>query len=196
MNRLTMLKLMVLTLLLALPLLTWAGDADPEKMEAWARAMTPGEAHAGLAEMAGEWHYTVTLWEDSKSEPSVVSGVSLKTMIMGGRFLREELAGEFMGQPFTGYGLTGYDNVTGEYVAIWLDNMGTGIHFYTGEQGRNGERTYLSTVHDPISGKAIATRSVGRTIDRDNHNFESYMTLPDGTEFLHMQADYTRAGSH
>jgi len=196
MNRLTLLKLMVLALLTALPLLTWAGDADPEKMEAWAQAMTPGEPHAGLAEMAGEWRYTVTLWEGPKGEPTVVNGVSLKTMIMGGRFLREELTGEFMGQLFKGYGLTGHDNVTGEYISVWLDNMGTGIHFYTGEETGRGERTYTSTVHDPISGKAMATRSVGRTIDRDNHNFQSYMTLPDGNEFLHMQVDYTRAGSH
>ena len=197
MNRYTLLKLMVLALVATMPLITWAGaDADPAKMEAWTRAMTPGEPHAELAELAGEWSYTVTVWEEPKGEPTVLHGVSLKTMIMGGRFLREELTGEYMGQPFKGYGLTGHDNVTGEYVSIWLDNMGTGIHFYTGEETARGERTYTSTVHDPISGKAMATRSVGRTIDRDNHDFESYMTLPDGTEFLHMRVDYTRAGSH
>ncbi len=196
MNRLAMLMLMVLALFTALPLLTWAGDADPEKMEAWGQAMTPGEAHAGLAEMAGEWRYTVTLWEDPKGEPTVVNGVSLKTMIMGGRFLREELTGEFRGQPFKGYGVTGYDNVTGEYVAVWLDNMGTGIHFYSGEETGPDERTYHSTAHDPISGKEIASRSVGRTIDRDNHVFKSYMTHPDGDEFLHMQVDYTRSATH
>ena len=197
MNRLTLLKLMVLALVATMPLITWAGgDADPAKMEAWAKAMTPGESHAELADLAGEWRYTVTIWEDAKGEPTVLEGVSLKTMIMGGRFLREELTGEFMGQLFKGYGLTGHDNVTGEFVSVWLDNMGTGIHFYTGEETGRGERTYTSTVHDPMSGKAMTTRSVGRTIDRDNHNFESYMTLPDGTEFLHMQVDYTRAGSH
>ena len=187
MNRYTLLKLMVLALVATMPLITWAGgDADPAKMEAWARAMTPGDPHAELAALAGETSTTAT----------VLHGVSLKTMVMGGRFLREELTGEFMGQPFKGYGLTGHDNVTGEYVSIWLDNMGTGIHFYTGEETGRGERTYTSTVHDPISGKAMATRSVGRTIDRDNHDFESYMTLPDGTEFLHMRVDYTRAGRH
>ena len=171
MNRLAMLMLMVLALFAALPLLTWAGDADPEKMEAWAQAMTPGEAHAGLAEMAGEWRYTITLWEDPKGEPTVVNGVSLKTMIMGGRFLREELTGEFMGQPFKGYGLTGYDNVTGEYVAVWLDNMGTGIHFYSGEETGPGERTYHSTAHDPISGKDGKLPSVGNTVDVANATF-------------------------
>ena len=196
MSRYTLVKLMVLAMFTALPLLTWAGDADAEKMEAWARAMTPGEPHAELADQAGEWRYTVTFWEDPKGEPTVLRGVSLKTMIMGGRFLREELTGEFMGGPFKGYGLHGYDNVTGEYVAIWLDNMGTGIHFYTGQDTGKGVQTYKSEVHDPITGKAMATRSVGRTIDRDNHSFETYLTLPDGTEFLHMQVDYTRAGSH
>lgn len=196
MNRNTLWIVMVLALLTAMPLLTWAGDADPEKMEAWARAMTPGESHAELAELAGEWRYTVTLWEEPKAEPTVLHGISLKTMIMGGRFLREELTGEFMGKLFQGFGLTGYDNVTGEYVSIWLDNMGTGIHFYTGEETAKGERTYTSEMHDPITGKAMTTRSVGRTIDRDNHSFESYLTLPDGIEFLHMQVDYTRAGSH
>lgn len=191
----TVLIIMLFVLFVAMPLLTWAEESDPAKMEAWAKSMTPGEAHRGLAEMAGEWSYTVTMWEDPEAEPTVLRGVSLKTMIMGGRFLREELTGEFMGQPFKGFGVTGYDNVTQTYDSIWLDNMSTGIHFYNGEETGPDERTYSSTVHDPMTGKAMSTRSVGRTIDADHHSFESYMTLPDGSEFLHMQVDYARAGS-
>ncbi len=182
MNRYTLVKLMVLAMFAAMPLVTWAGDADPQKMEAWARAMTPGE-----------WRYTVTFWEDPKGEPTVLRGVSLKTMIMGGRFLREELTGEFMGGPFKGYGLHGYDNVTGEYVAIWLDNMGTGIHFYTGHEERDGSHVYESESHDPATRKPIATRSVGKVIDRDHHTFESYVKQSDGSEVLHMRVEYTRA---
>ena len=175
-----------------------AADGDGHEqgnMDAWVAAMTPAEAHEGLAEQAGEWRYVVTIWEGPGAEPTVLDGVSVKTMIMGGRFLEEELNGEFMGRPFRGFGITGFDNVTGEYVAVWLDNMSTGIHWYTGQEDARGVRTYKSTVNDPSSGKEIEMKSIGRTIDRNHHTFESFMTLPDGDEFLNMRVEYTRASN-
>jgi hypothetical protein len=194
-------KLTRVLLLLAFALAIFVAAAadgeghDQGDMDAWIAAMTPAKPHGGLAEQAGEWSYVVTIWEGPGAEPMVLDGVSVKTMIMGGRFLKEELTGEFMDRPFQGFGITGFDNVTGEYVAIWFDNMSTGIHWYTGREDAQGVKTYKSTVNDPSSGKAIEMKSVGRVIDRDHHTFESFVTLPDGSEFLHMRVEYTRAAS-
>lgn len=32
-----------------------------------------------------------------------------------------------MGQPFTGIGMHGYENLTKKYVTMWIDSIGTGI---------------------------------------------------------------------
>lgn len=194
MNRLKwILTIAVVTLIEAVVLMSWA--ESPGEIEAWQKAMTPGPQHAELAEQAGEWSYSVTMWQEPGAEPTTLNGVALKRMIMGGRFLEEELSGEFMGRPFRGFGITGYDNVTKELVGIWLDNAGTGIGVYTGSEDRNGVHSYTSTTHDPASGKPLRMRSVGRTIDHDHHTFESYVTMPDGSEHLHMRVEYTRVGA-
>jgi hypothetical protein len=168
----------------------WGGD--DAKMEAWMRAMAPSAPHADLAEQAGEWRYVVTYWTEPGGKPESVDGVSLKRMIMGGRYLEEELTGQFMGRPFQGFGVTGYDNVKKEYVGIWLDNARTGIEVHTGRKDEKGVQTFTSTTADPASGKPMRTRSVCRFADRDHHTIESYVTLPDGSEFLHMRIEYTR----
>ncbi len=168
-----------------------AGNVDP--MEAWLASITPGDPHAELANQAGSWNYVITFWMEPGADPGQLEGVSKKTMIMGGRYLQEELTGEFMGQPFNGFGITGYDNVTGEYVSIWLDNMSTAIHFYTGQEAADGTHVYTSESHDPATGRAIPMRSVSRNADANHHSFESFRKLPDGSEFLQMRVEYTRA---
>ena len=184
------LVLLVIAALDAVAFLAWADG--PESMEAMQRAMTPGGPHRDLADQAGSWSYVVTIFEEG-SEAMQLEGVSKKTMILGGRYLKEELRGEFMGMPFEGFGLSGYDNVTGEFRSVWLDNASTAIHYYTGHEKRDGSQEFQSTMHDPATSTAIHTRSVARTIDYDNHTFESYLKLPDGTEQLHMRVEYTRA---
>lgn len=174
---------------------TWAGTEPEAEMEAWVQAMSPGEPHARLAERAGEWKAVVTIWNESGGTPTVSEGVSLKTMVMGGRFLREEFSGEVMGRPFRGVGLTGYDNVTKEYVSVWYDNMGTGIHVSRGRDDGKRGLAFTATHHDPVTARPVKARSTSRATDPDHHAFESYNTLGDGSEFLHMRVEYTRASS-
>lgn len=173
--------------------LAYAYADEGAQMEAFVNAMTPGEAHSELADQAGTWDYTVSIYNDPNAEPTTMAGRSVKKMIMGGRFLREDLEGEFLGQRFTGLGLTGYDNVTGEWVSVWLDNMGTAIHHYTGQTADDGTKVYTAEMHDPATRKAISTRSVTRVQDRDHHTFESYVKAPDGSEVLQMRVEYVRA---
>ena len=181
----------LLAIILLTPMVAAADDAEGK--QAWMEAMTPGAQHTDLADQAGEWRYVVSIWNEPNAEPTKLKGVAVKTMMLGGRYLKEELNGEFMDRPFQGFGITGYDNVTQQYVSIWIDNMGTGIHFYTGHEERDGSHVYESESHDPATRKPIATRSVGKVIDRDHHTFESYVKQSDGSEVLHMRVEYTRA---
>ena len=48
-------------------------------------------------------------------------------MMLGGRVMAERMEAKMAGQPFSGLGMTGYDNTSGQYWSTWSDSMGTGI---------------------------------------------------------------------
>ena len=191
-------RVLVLLVLGALAMLSQVLGAEAQanaKMEAWARAMAPGEPHTALAELAGDWRYVVTFWEEPGTPPATYKGLATKTMILGGRFLQEEISGEPTDHPFKGFGITGYDNVTKQYVGMWLDNHNTGISSSTGQRDSKGVQTFQSSFSDPATGKTVRKRSVARVVDRDHHTYESFVTMPDGKEWLHMRIEYTRTVS-
>jgi len=188
--------LVVLALLLAaVPAVAQEGEMNAEMQEmmaAWQKAMTPGEAHSHLADMAGTWTMTVTSWQSPDTEPMVASGSCERTMELGGRVLVERVATEMMGQTFEGVGQTGYNNVTGEYWSTWADNMSTGLISMTGEV--EGETmVFEGETTDPIKGKMIPMRVVISHDGPDKEISEFYMAGPDGEMWKSMVIVYERS---
>ncbi len=104
-------------------------DMSPEDqamMEAYMKAGMPSDAHKMLAESVGNWKATVKSFM-GPGEPMVSEGTSTREMILDGRVLKDVFKGDFMGTPFVGQGMSGYDNVTGKYWSTWNDSMSTGI---------------------------------------------------------------------
>jgi hypothetical protein len=184
---------LVAAILIVMPTMVVAEHSE-EEMAQWQRAATPGAAHGELAQQAGSWTYVVTIWEGPNSEPMRLEGIAKKTMVMGGRYLQEELSGAFMGQEFTGFGITGYDNVAAEFVSIWLDNMSTTMARSTGKNDGSGTLVFRSEHLSP-SGEKLKTRSLIDVTDGDHHTYQAYMTKRGEKEFLHMSVEYTRVGS-
>lgn len=135
----------------------YASPAMAEMMAAFEKAGMVTDHHRALERMAGSWELTVKMWMDPAGEPMVSQATSEAKMILGGRFLAEEVTGEFMGQEFQGYGLTGYNNISGEYEATWADNMSTTLYRYTGMLNESGEFVMEGKMLDPMSGDAIPT---------------------------------------
>lgn len=161
-------------------------------MDAWQKAATPGANHRKLAEMAGTWEVTVKSYEGG-GEPQVSKGKALRKMILGGRFLQEEYKGSYMGQPFDGLGLTGYDNVLKQFSLLWMDSMGTGMATGKGQMDPAG-KTLSSTVEftDPVTGKVVSMRQAMHRLDSDTESFEMYGPGPDGKEAKMMEMLYKR----
>jgi hypothetical protein len=129
-------------------------------MKAWEKAMTPGPPHAALAKSAGDFAYTVKWWMDPSAPPNVSTGTSRRAMTMGGRFLVDHVEGSMMEQSFTGMGITGYDNVTGKYWSVWMDNMGTGMMTSEGQADDSGKVVMMGSYPDAVIGGPKATKSV------------------------------------
>lgn len=193
-------KLRQLAALLAVAGLGWpvsasaqeSGDAEmAAMMEAYEKAGTPGEHHEVLGRMVGEWNLEVRMYIDPSGEPEVSTGTSVTKWVMDGRFLEEKVTGEFMGAPFTGHGLTGYNNLTGEYEATWIDNHTTKIGRYEGKMDDQGRLIFVTESKDPASGEMVKSRSVMKFVSDDEMVVKSYEDRGDG-ESLTMELRYTR----
>ena len=183
---------------IALPLA--AQDKPPQMtaeqqamMQAWEKAAAPGEPHKQLATMQGKWNVKQTMWMDPKSEPMVQTGSATNKIELGGRHLRQEYHGQWMGKPFEGIGYTGYDNVTGKYYSSWIDSGSTGMFVSQGSYDPASKSyVFKGEFADAAAGGAkIPVRQVLRVVDNDHHVFEMYETR-DGKEARVMQLDYTR----
>ena len=160
-------------------------------MEAMERAGTPGPQHAMLAGMAGDWTFEGKFWMSPDQEPMAASGTATRTMIMGGRVLVEKVTSSYMGQPFEGQGMLGYDNVAGSYWSTWIDNMSTALMTSTGSCAENACE-FHATMTDPMTGEPARMRMTSEHAP-DSELHRGYEIRADGQERLTMEFKYTRA---
>lgn len=187
----------VFSLLVGLAL--WATPAtaqEPEAaMEAWMKAGKPGKQHEQLAALVGTWQAETKVWMDASAPPMTAPGTIAYRMVMGGRFLEEKVSSEFMGSPFSGLGLYGYDNITGKLQAVWVDDLSTAIYSYSGSINEAGDEMILSSrFKDPMSGTWKESRSVMK-VSKDNLHYVSYEKAEDGPERKVMEIKATRKKS-
>lgn len=145
------------------------------EMAAWQKASQPGPQHETLAAMAGEWDLELTMWFEPGAPPEKLTSTASRRMTFGGRFLEEEVSGEFMGESFLGHGVTGYDNVTGKWWSTWIDNHTTSLMVGEGDWD---EETNTLTVHftssDPLTGGKRKGKGVTKVHSADHEVHEMW----------------------
>ena len=170
-----------------------AAPAPDAMAKAWAAAMTPGEPHARMARLAGSWTTKTKSWGEPGQPPEETTGTCEFRMVLGGRYLEQRFEGTMMGQPFSGIGFTGFDNVKKKYEAYWIDTAGTGMLVMTGTPDKTGKKTtYTGSMLDPLTGRKVALRSVDTEVDDDHLLFEMWAAGPDGKMGKMMEMTYTR----
>lgn len=170
---------------------------DPKKaemMKKWQEFATPGEPHKILAGFAGKWKYTSKWWEAADAKPEESKGTSNNKMIMGGRFLQQEVKGKSMGMPFEGLGVIGYDNLKKKYESTWLDNMGTGTMKGTGDYDATTQTLKESgEASCPMTdNKAKPFKSEWKVVSKDNFTLTMWGPGKDGKEYKQMELDFKR----
>ena len=184
------------TLTLALPAVAQdAPQMTPEQeamMQAYIAAGTPGAPHAALATAVGEYDIAIRNWDAPGAEPTDSTGTATRRMILGGRVLVEQMQSEMYGQPFTGHGMVGFDNVTGKWWQTWNDSISTGVMLSQGECDDAGSCTFHGSWNDPVTKQETHARFTSRWTDADTEVFEMYGPGPDGQEYKMMEMTYTR----
>jgi hypothetical protein len=191
------LPLLPLALAMSLPVCAQgeAPQMTPEEqamMEAFQKAGTPGAPHAALEKMTGDYELSVKSWHAPGAPPSVEAGTSTRRMALGGRVLIEETTSSMMGQPFSGMGLHGYDNVSGKHWSTWNDSLSTGLMVSEGDCDDQGSCTLHGSWNDPITKGKITARMTTRWTDANTEIFEMFGPGPDGKEMQMMEITYRR----
>ena len=134
---------------------------DPQAMmEAYAKLAAPGEPHKLFSSLAGRWTTKTKSWMEPGKPPMESTGSADMKMLLGDRFLQQEFSGEMMGQPYSGIGISAYDNLRKRYVSTWIDSMGTGIFVMEGTASDDGKTITLTGQHDEPGGGHMTHRAV------------------------------------
>lgn len=158
-----------------------------EQQKAWMNYMTPGEVHQMLAKQDGEWQADITMWMGPDSPAIKNTGVAMNKMILGGRYQESKHKGEFMGMPFEGVSLLGYDNAKKAFVSSWIDNMGTGMMQMEGTwDDKTKTINFKGKMVDPTTGKDTEIRETVIMMDDQSQKMEMFC-MKDGKEFKSME---------
>ena len=167
---------------------------DEKMMEAM-KLMAPSEGHRKLDALIGNFKAKTTMWMDAAAAPQVSEATSENKWILDGRFVQQTFKGEFMGKPFEGMGIIGYDNVGKEYISIWLDSIATGVMKSTGQYDE-ATKTFSEegTFSCPLTGKKDnAHKAVTQVVDANHHTFEMWHDdVKTGKNYKAMEISYER----
>jgi hypothetical protein len=169
---------------------------DPQMAELMKKAeeaTTPGVGHQKLEPFVGDWTAEVKAWLTPGEPPTVTKGSAKSTWVMNGRFVQEEFSGEFMGKPFRGLSLMGYDNVRQKYRSVWIDDMSTTMVTSEGDADGSGKVfTFGGDYACAMTGeKHKKSTLIYRVLSKDKHVFEMHDPAR-GTDSKVMEITYTR----
>ncbi len=173
-----------------------AGDQPeqemPAEMQEWMQTNQPGEKHKALNALAGD--FKADMWfkmaPDAPRETS--TGTSQSEWIMDGRYLTSHFNADFMGMPFEGHGVMGYDTVKKHYFTGWIDNMSTGLFTEHGEMSNDGKTLTMHGSMIGPDGSEMTTKHVYKVISNDKHVME-FWEAPKGEKLVNTGAiTYTR----
>lgn len=174
-------------------MMTEMSEEQMQMMENFKAYSTPNAMHDELAKMAGSWNAEVKHWMAPGAPVEISQGTAESQLIFGGRFIEQKFSSEWMGQPFEGLGIFGYDNIQKEFQSIWLDSMATGMMVSSGSLAEDGSMIEEGTFSCPLTNSVRWNRSKTTFIDEDTFTFEMFMKdEKSGEEFRSMIITYKR----
>lgn len=173
-------------------------EMDPDAMmQMMVEFGKPGEHHKILEHMAGNWDCAMS-FQMGPGEAVSAKGESSAMVMLDGRFVAQHYsAPDFMGMPFEGHGVVGYDKAKGKYVNAWIDNFGTGIMTMEGTYDKetdtmtwDGMATYPT---GPDQTMQVPVRHVIKGVTKDKMVMEFWEPDPaTGKMMNNGKIEYTR----
>jgi hypothetical protein len=147
--------------------------------------------HAYFKNFVGRWKAVNKTFMEGASEPVISEGTTSYRLLLGGRYLQQKYDSDFMGTPFEGVGISGYDKTKKKYVGLWIDNHSTAFLNTEGEYDEE-TRTMMEvgTASTPMG--PVGFKMTHQWTDKNTMISTMYMVGEDGSETKHMEITYTR----
>lgn len=172
-----------------------AGQGAEDPMAQWIKFTSPNENHARLEFLAGEWDVAGKFYTVPGQPPAENKGTCTRTWILGKRWLDQRFSSDFMGTPYEGFGLDGWDPLKQRYVSLWTDTMGAGFYVSEGKWDAASSTLKLQGEWpDPMTGPG-ATSKVRMELKQNANGsvvMKMFETKKDSPERLTMEMTYTR----
>lgn len=166
-------------------------EMSPEDMMAgMAKLASPNEHHAELLKSVGSWSASAEFVMDPDQPPVPSPAKMTVKPMLDGRYAMGHFSMDFMGQPFEGYSIIGYDNAHEQYVSVWMDSMSTKITYMTGNKDEDGNLVMEGTSTTPMGDNPM--KIVTTFVDDDNTVDRFYDKMPDGSWFNSGTITYSR----
>lgn len=166
---------------------------DAAMMKAWTDYMTPGEMHKWMAQSSGTWTGDINTYMDPASPTKSKASATVK-MMYNGLYQVSDYTGNMMGQPFEGHGILAYDNAKQQFVNTWIDNMGSGVVYMTGQYDPKTKTLHLKgTQSDPMTKKDAFIRQEVHFLNDNTQMMTMYGPGADGKEMKMMDIKMIRA---
>lgn len=155
-----------------------------------------GPAHDRLDPLVGLWDTTTRVFGDLGTRPVEVDGSVEKNWVLGGRFIREDLAGiSNRDTPYMGLGFLGYDPARRLYQSVWMSTGSTGLSTAVGTISADGRvLTLVGDEVDPGTGRLRHFQAVLRIESNDRHILTQSFVDRGGVYAPGFEIVYTRTG--
>jgi hypothetical protein len=176
-----------------------AQNPDPNaNLPASTRLALPGERHTWMAPLVGDWKIEMRVYPGPGAQPIVADTLTARReLILGGRYLREELTGTFGGAPSSRLAILGYNNLDGRFELTTFDTFEPGQMVYLGDDEPTAERF---SMEGESTEAGLGATPTGRKRDL-RFEFEIapersveriYVRYPGEAEFLFVEQIFTR----
>ena len=162
-----------------------------------AEASQPGEEHALIAGLAGDWNQELKLTPSPGADVTTMEGEATNEMILGGRFLKTESDLHLPGVEGGSLSLLGFDRRSEEFNNIGMDSEGT---YWVTAKGTYDEEARTITMsgedYDPIFGHLQEYDFKIRFVDANTYVteiwFKDAVHTRDGPPFMMIEITSTR----
>ena len=148
----------------------------------------PSKEHALLRRFVGEWEAKLA----REGEPGERAGFETGRLVLGGYWLVLELRGLYVGRPYEGHGLLGYDPKKRKYVGVWAGSAAAGLSVVEGEADPSGRTlTMWIDFPHPRTGRIVKERMVHEFVGPSRRTLTFYGRDEDGEERVTAVMTYT-----
>lgn len=170
--------------------------AQEEAASASARLAAPGDEHAWLDPLVGEWTVAMLVYPGPDAAPTEMQGLSAsREWVLGRRYVREVLRGG--GEPLR-EGMIGFNRLDGRFELVTADAFEPGQMVYYGRDDASpagfslyGESTEAGMGQEP-TGRARDLRFEFEIVGPDENVQRIFVTYPGAEEFLFVEQRFTR----